>query len=225
MRLQRLHVALAAVIVVVLVFPGLYAALMPEPRAPLSGMPVPPAGEYRVFVADWGYHTAVVVEQPRGWQLGPPRDERAPFLEYAWGDRRFFMESNYWPHAVFATLILPTASVVYLAGHPDPPRFAGARAVLARTVSASTVHALLTELERSIHRTPDGARVTALAPASGYRGRFYSAYGDYLWTRNCNWWIVTRLEAAGLAANPAGVVFTIQVPRRLRGFARVPQPN
>jgi hypothetical protein len=201
-------------------FPPLYAALVPDRLPPLPTLPEPPAGNYRVFVVDWGYHAAIVVEQPRGWRLGPPGAEGAPFLAYAWGDRRFYYESDYQPHSVFATLFLPTDAVLYLDAHPDPPRFGGAEDVYARTVDAGTVRTLLAALERTARRDTSGARLPALAPAPGYRGHFYPAHGRYLWTRNCNWWVVARLAEAGLASAPAGVVFTTQVPARLRGFTR-----
>src|ERR671938_18103 len=53
--------------------------------------------------------------------VGPAGREDAPFVEYAWGDRRFYMESNFWPHVVFATLFLPTESVAYVDGWPRAP--------------------------------------------------------------------------------------------------------
>lgn len=211
---------LAALLAFALLFPPLFAALVPERRPALPPLPVPPPGTYRVLVADWGYHTAVVVEQPPGWRLGPAGEESARFLEYAWGDRRFYLESDYRPHALLGTLFLPTASVVYLDGHADPPPLGGAEAVWARSVDASTLHALLAELERSVRHVSGGARVPAYPAAAGYGGRFYPAHGTYLWARDCNWWTVARLAAVGLASGPVGVVFTPQVPGRLRGFAR-----
>ena len=217
-RTFALLVALA--ILVTIVFPTLYAALTTERRPAMPSLPTPPPGTYRVFVADWGYHTAIVVEQPHGWRLGPPGEETAAFLEYAWGDRRFYFESDFRPHAVFETLFLPTESVLYLDGRLDPPQLGGARVTFARMVNADTVRALLTELERSFRRGSNGTRSSPFPPAAGYSGRFYPAYGDYLWTRNCNWWTVARLASVGLAGRAAGVVFTVQVPRRLRGFTR-----
>ena len=211
---------LVAVFVFMVGFPTLYAALVPDHLPPPPALPEPPAGNYRLFVVDWGYHAAIVVEQPRGWRLGPPGAEESPFLEYAWGDRSFYYESNHRPHAVFGTLFLPTASVLYLEARPDPPHFGGADTVFARTVDAATLHALLTELERSIEHDASGARLPPLAPTPLDRGRFYAAHGKYLWTRNCNWWVVARLAEAGLASAPAGVIFTTQVPARLRGFTR-----
>ena len=210
--------ALVAVLAFTVLFPVIYAITVPEQLGAAATLPNVPDGTYRVYVVDWGYHTAIVVPQPTGWTLGPPGKERAPLLEYAWGDRRFYMESNYWPHSVYATLILPTASVVYLDGRDAPPSFAGARAVYTRDVGAATLRALLAELERTFRHESDRSRVLPYSNPAGYAGRFFPAYGWYLWTRNCNWWTVERLRAVGLARSGAGVVFSGQVRGRLLGF-------
>ncbi|HVR96120.1 MAG TPA: DUF2459 domain-containing protein [Thermoanaerobaculia bacterium] len=211
---------LLAFLAFILLFPPLYSLAVSEERGAPFSLPMPEPGDYRVLVADWGYHTAIVVEQPRGWALGPPREERAPFLEYAWGDRRYYMESDFRPHAVFATMVLPTDSVLYLDGRSDPAPLGRARSVHQRTVDAATLRTLLQELERSFRRNADGARLEPYPPVRGYRGRFYPAYGRYLWARDCNWWTVERLAPAGLARSPAGVVLSGQVPGRLQGFRR-----
>lgn len=210
---------LAAVVTFTLLFPVVYAIAVPEQIGAPVTMPNVPGGTYRVYVVDWGYHTAIVVPQPDGWTLGPPGEERAPLLEYAWGDRGFYMESNFRPQSVYATLILPTESVLYLDGRRSPPSFAGARAVYTRIVDAATVRALLGKLEREFRHASDGRRVAPFSGHAGYAGRFFPAYGRYLWTRNCNWWTVERLRAAGLASSGAGVVFSGQVRGRLSGFS------
>jgi hypothetical protein len=194
------------------------AIVLPEPRAHLAPLPQPPPGPYTVLVADWGHHTSIVVQQPPGWRLGPPGAEAAPFLEVAWGDRRYFHGRDRSPQALVAALFLPTDSVLFLAGHPDPPRLAGTVAVRERQVEAPTLHALLTALERSARRNPAGERLPALPRLPGQAGRFFPAHGAYLWTRNCNWWTVQRLQEAGLATGPIGVVVAAQVPGRLLGF-------
>jgi hypothetical protein len=88
--------ALVALLAFMALFPPAYAVLVPERRPEIAPFPVP-TGRYRVFVADWGYHTSIVVEQPRGWRLGPAGEETAPFVEYAWGDRRFYYASDFRP--------------------------------------------------------------------------------------------------------------------------------
>lgn len=206
-----------------LLFPVIYAITIPEQIGTAGTLPNVPDGTYRVYVVDWGYHTAIVAPQPAGWMLGPPGEERALLLEYAWGDRRFYMESNFWPHSVYATLILPTESVVYLDGRDSAPSFAGARAVYSRIVDGTTLRVLLGELEREFRHAGDGSRVPPYSSHSGFAGRFFPAYGRYLWTRNCNWWTVERLRAVGLARSGAGVVFSGQVRGRLLGFGLGPQ--
>jgi hypothetical protein len=80
--------ALVAVLAFTVLFPVFYAITVPEQLGAAATLPNVPDGTYRVYVVDWGYHTAIVVPQPTGWTLGPPGKEQAPLLEYAWGDRR-----------------------------------------------------------------------------------------------------------------------------------------
>jgi hypothetical protein len=187
-----------------------------------EAVPLPPDGSYRVLVVDWGLHTAIVAQQPPGWRLGPPGAEAAPFLEAAWGDRRYYGEAERHPVAVAAALFLPTESVLFLAAHPDPPRLQGARRVLERRVDAPTLQALLTSLERRFRRGPEGSRAAPLPWPAGGSARFFPAKSTYLWNRNCNWWTVRRLGDAGLAHSAWGVLLPLQVPGRLIGFRPVP---
>ena len=217
---RRVQWVLLAAVVFMIGFPLLYTSVTAEERPALPNLPMPPAGEYRVYVVDWSYHTAIVIEQPRGWRLGPPGAEGAPFLEFAWGDRRYYYDEDHRPHALFAALFLPTESVLYVAARPDPPRLGAAEGVYLRTVDAATLQTLFVQLEGFARRAGDGTRAAPYAQTSGYRGRFYAAYGKYIWPRDCNWWTVARLHDAGLADAPAGVILTTQVPGRLRRFMR-----
>ena len=208
-------------IVLLLTVPPLWLELSEAERPAVTVPPPATDGDrYRVLVANWGYHTAIILEQPPGWALGPPGEETARFVEFAWGDRRYYMESNYWPHAVFATLILPTASVTYVDGRDAPPA-RGFRALYAREVSAAELRALASELESSIRHDAAGARAPAFAPVPGYPGRFLPGVGSYLWWINCNRWTVDRLSAAGLAESGRGVIFSGDVASRLAGFTLV----
>ena len=206
----------------------LQTSMVSEPRAPLVRLPPSPAGHsmvpeghYLVLMADWGHHTSIVVQQPPGWRLGPPEAEAAPFVEAAWGDRRYFHGQERSPEALVAALFLPTESVLYIAGHADPSRLAGTVAVWERRVGAPTLQPLLIALERSARRDRDGERLPPLPPRPGQAGRFFPAHAAYLWRRNCNWWTVQRLREAGLASDPTGVGVAAQVPGRLRGFRAV----
>jgi len=209
----------AALAVVLALGPPVFMALATPPRPAVPPPDVAGDGPFRVYVADWGYHTSIIVEQPPGLRLGPPGEEGASYVEYAWGDRRFYMESNYRPHSVFATLFLPTASVTYIDGRSEPPTTSGgARAVLVREASAAELRALVAELESSVLRGGDGRRLPPYPPAPGYAGRFYPGHGHYIFWSDCNAWTVARLRTVGLAGSPAGVIFSGQVAGRLRGF-------
>jgi hypothetical protein len=226
-RLRRIARALWVVLALVILVPPIVMELAAaSPPLPSATITLPPArGDFHVYVADWGYHTSVLFEQPAGWRLGPVDDENAPYVEFAWGDRRFYMESNYQPQSVFATLFLPTSSVTYVAGWNAPPeRDAQPRTLYARTVSAAQLSALVASLESSIRRDAANTRVPPFAPVAGYAGRFYPAHGDYLWWFDCNRWTVDRLAAAGLARGGRGVIFTRQVRSRLIGFHTVRPP-
>ena len=214
--------AILALLAFALAFPLLWRTVVPAPGpAAEESVPTPPSGRYDVYVVDWGYHTSIVVRQPAGWTLGPPGREAAPYLEYAWGDRRFYRDSDYRPHSVYATLFLPTASVTYLAARDRPPHpGAGPRAVWHREVDSPVLRILVAELEGSMVHDDDERRRAPSPPVAGYAGRFYPARGSYLWTRDCNAWTVDRLAAAGLATRGGLVVFSGQVAGRLVGFAR-----
>jgi hypothetical protein len=205
------------VVLFAILFPPLYVAVSPEPKRPEVAMGMPVEPQYTVYVADWGHHTSIIIPQAPNWHLGPPGAVDAPWLEYAWGDRRFYQDSNYWPHSIFATLFLPTSSVIYLAGRSRPPSVQdGARLVVRQTVDGIRLLALAGELEREIRRDVDGDRLPASPPVAGYDGRFYAAYGSYLWARDCNRWTVERLKAVGLAGTSWGVITTAQATARLR---------
>jgi hypothetical protein len=206
-----------------LAMPPLFNELVPDrPAAAAAAISQPRGGPYRVYVADWGYHTSIIVEQPAGSRLGPPGRESARFVEYAWGDRRFYMEADHRPHSLFAALFLPTESVVYLAAWDSAPdSVARPRALYVRAVDAAELGMLLGSLESQIRRGgASAARADAFAPAAGYDGRFYPAHGRYLWWSDCNRWTADRLQAAGLARGGRGVLFSGQVAPRLVGFRR-----
>jgi hypothetical protein len=151
----------------------------------------------------------------------PAFDSADAFVEYAWGDRRFFMESRYAPWSVLATLFWPTDAVAYVAARSSPPDASRVRALQRRDVSGADVAVLVQALERWIVRSPRGDRVPAHARVAGYPGVFHRAYGLYSWWHNCNRWTVAQLAQAQLAEAHAAIYWPAQVMSRLREFTRV----
>jgi hypothetical protein len=181
-----------------------------------------PAGHYRVYVADWGYHTSIILQQPANWQLGPLGTERAPFVEFAWGDRRFYMDGNHRPDVVFAAVFLRTDSVRYVESwRDDPARIGRPRGLYVRDIDAAQLTSLAEDVEGALRRTDSLVRPAAFPQTPQDLGRFYPAHGQYLWWMDCNRWTVDRLTDVHLARGGRGVILSGQVPGRLIGFVRV----
>ena len=191
------------------------------PPAPAIDLPAEASStRHRVFVMAWGYHSSIFVEQPAGWRLGPEGLEDAPVVEYGWGDRSFFMESNYCPISLFNAAFIPTPTVVYVRGHDRPPNeFVVGGEIYVRECSAEELRRLVTILESQMARDADGARPMPFPPTAEYGGRFYPGREYYVIWWNCNEWTVRMLRDAGMASSAACVGLKDQVGGRLVGFA------
>ena len=173
-----------------------------------------------VIVQDW--HCAIVVEQPRGWDRGQPEAPRSRFVEYAWGDRGFYMDSDFALPSLFNAALMPSQSVVYLRSMEAPPdKLYADIPVYRRDVGTDLLRALILTCEEAFVRTPDGRREAPFPPVSSYRGRFYPGRQSYIFWSSCNTWVLSRLKDAGFDVSPLGVITADQVPGRLTGFQRV----
>jgi hypothetical protein len=217
LSIRWLSRAVAIAVAVVIVY-SIVAVEVPQPKQPAPSMPPPPSGRYTIYVANWGHHTSIIVPQPVAWHIGPANDPDAPFVEYAWGDRSYFMATLPGLWQGLRALFLTGRSTTYVASWrvpPDPAEWRGL-ALHVRSVDASQLRSLVDVLQQSLDRS------RALPAVQGYAGRFYGGVRRYSWWYDCNRWIVARLGRVGLARNPLGVVFAVQVARHLQGFSAVP---
>lgn len=207
-------------------FPPLYMSVA-TPKAGLVKEVVTinpdPDSRYLVAVANWGYHTSILVEQPSGWQLGPSNAAVAPFIEYGWGDKQFYMNSDRSVLTIIAAMLWPTESVVYVQGWwrlPTPED--GIRRLYQRQVSAAQLRQLVIALEQSFQRTPRGERLPPFPPLASFQGQFYLGREFYIFWSACNAWTVRQLANGDLTESGWPVVLLAeQVAPRLRWFQRV----
>lgn len=178
--------------------------------SPFAEVPAPSPGLHRVLVQSNGYHAVLIVENRDRLPLGPPENPRAPWLEFSWGDRGFYMESRFWPWDVFGTVLWPTESVVYVRARSRPPAL-GAAGVTSIEMDAASLRGLLAAVEGCIRRDGEG-RIDPFPRVPDYSGRFYPARGRYLWSDNCNRWLVERLHDAGRASSGRGILLPQQIP-------------
>jgi hypothetical protein len=222
-RIRRLWIA-PALVGLLVAGSTLYILLFTPPAGPVTLPPLDPALARRVYVLVYEYHSSILVEQPAGWSLGPEGDEEAPFVEYGWGDRSFYMESNFWPHSLFAAAFLPTPSVAYVCGHriaPNEEVVVGDVYVI--ECDAVRFERLVRVLEAQMVRGVDGGRPRAFPATPEYPGRFYPGREYYVVWWNCNTWTARMLDEAGFDVSPALVMAAGQVGGRLREFQLLPR--
>lgn len=182
-------------VVFILALP-LVAGIACTPSAGLVAIPDEPTQPHRVWVIAAGWHAAIVVEQPEGWMLGPPGQEDAPFVEFAWGERHWYMEDR--QDRLLRTLFWPTESVVFVRARFQPPAGETFHLLQERQVSGEALHKLILSLEREIQRTETGERAEPHPPAEWTTGTFYPGHRPYLIWHNSNTWVVHRLRDARL---------------------------
>jgi hypothetical protein len=221
-RVRLAALALVAALLLVHLAGIVYMRIATPPPAPVSLPPIADPRPRTVYVVAWGYHSSIILEQPVEWRLGPEGKETKPWVEYGWGDRSYYMESNYAPHALLATLLWPTESVVYVNAHDEPPTTWGAGGeIFVRELAPEELRRLASVLEGEFVREADGSRPPAFPPVEGYGGRFYPGRGLYTYWANCNTWTVEKLQESGFRASPLLVIFKSQVGARLSDFRRV----
>lgn len=204
-----------------LTLPGILVPfLTPQPGKVTLPALTPDAASrsYRVYVfSRWGYHSAIALEQPPGWHLGPSDAADAPFVEYAWGNLRYFRDQDRSVGVTLSAVFLPTESTMYLRGWKSPPTTdMGARDIYTREISADQLRTLVTALEQSFPRTEAGGRPLHY-PNHPY---FYPSGEYYIWWNDCNAWTIRILQQADLAEASLGILFCQQVGGRLKGFRK-----
>ncbi|NJK28675.1 MAG: DUF2459 domain-containing protein [Acaryochloridaceae cyanobacterium CSU_3_4] len=201
--------------------PALYIALFTPPASEikLPSIQQLQQSQYDVYVVNWGFHTAIIVEQPQGWTLGPPNHPQAPYIEYGWGDKQFFMLSDTSIPTTLAAAILPTPSVVYLRGRDAPPTAENyARQLYHRLISRQQLYALIGTLEQSFQRSPQGNRVKPYPQVPEFVGYFYPGREYYIIWSDCNAWTIKHLHRINIAKSDIPVIFSEQVGSSLEGF-------
>ena len=199
----------SSIFAILLVGPWIYIKLATPAASGVVVPPLPPDSYHDVYCEVRSYHSALIIKQPAGWRLGPEGAEDAEMVEYGWGNRSLYMESNYWPHALFAAVFLPGSSVVYLrardsvGGPPD--------AVYHARLNAADFTRLVTLMEQAFARESSGARPPAFPTVEGYAGRFYPGREYYIFWQNCNDWAIRMLEESNNGGDPTGIIFAQQV--------------
>lgn len=174
-----------------------------------------------IYVVRRGWHTGVVVAAAdwpnQSWSV---LDDfrNVDYLEFGWGDERFYQaeENTFW--LGLRAALWPTPSVVHVIGLQSPET-ARANEIVRVRVPLQGLRRLAAAIEDEFAErrpSPEGSPLAA-APMPN---RFYEAKHSFFFPRMCNWWIATRLQEVGCAIEPGSVIAASSVMRKARGFAR-----
>jgi uncharacterized protein (TIGR02117 family) len=177
---------------------------------------------HSIYVVRRGWHTGIAIATS-DWpnpEWGLLDDfPGADYLEFGWGDERFYQAEQNTPWLATRAVLWPTSSVIHVIGFDAPLGDMQALEVEPVHISAQGLRRLANSIEREFASTSPrvSGPQTALAPAPN---RFYKATRSFYFPRMCNWWIARHLEAAGCPIQPWTVVTASRVMREARGFGK-----
>jgi len=175
-----------------------------------------------VYVTGHGWHTGLVLrtEDVPANILPEVLDfQGAEFIEFGWGDEGFYRAKKITPGLVAKAALVPTPSVLHLAGfNGRVEEFFTASDLVELSLDDAQFELLCEFLSESFDRTdevPDN-----LGQGLYGRSRFYRANGSYYFPKTCNVWTAKALKAAGLSTRPATSMTAESVLRQTRQIGR-----
>jgi uncharacterized protein (TIGR02117 family) len=183
----------------------------------------PPESLRSIYVVRRGWHTGVALPTAdwpnQDWSVLAQFAE-ADYLEFGWGDRRFYQsEPNTFWETVRAVL-WPTPSVVHVIGLENPVvDNAHALDIVEVRVPIDRLTVLATAIEQEFtSRAP--TQTGTLLVSTPDPNAFFKARRRFFFPRMCNWWTASRLREAGCLVTPGTTIRAARVMHDARVCAR-----
>lgn len=213
----RPHPLISRLLIAVLLFPAGCSSLHP------CNVPDTPAASlHSIQVVRRGWHTGIIIAvadwPDRKWPLlaAFPQEK---YLEFGWGDERFYQAEETTPWLASRAALWPTASVIHVIGLRSlAADEVQADDIVEVRVSAAGIAALAASIQREFAGeipTVSGQPLN-MAPMPN---RFYEAKRSFYFPRMCNWWTAKRLQDAGCPSQAWSVITASRVMRDARGFS------
>ena len=177
------------------------------------------ASGHRIWIAASGWHAGIVLSRPEA-AAGRALPEAAEFpaaryLEFGWGDRRYYMAEDKSLGLALAAALAPSPSVLHLAAFSqDPETIYESDRLLALELTAEQFRRLLQSISADFERGA-AARAEPLSVGLWPNSRFYAAAGRFHLFNTCNTWVAEKLRAAGLSLSARGVITAGDLMTRL----------
>lgn len=178
-----------------------------------------------VYVIKRAWHTGVAVAAAdwpnRDWSvLADFPDSR--YLEFGWGDARFYQAQEETGWLAIRAAFFSTASALHVIGfnHPTPEALIADEVIEVR-LSAEGLQKLTASIEAEFK---EAAPQSFGVPLRGTPepNKFYYAKRRFFFPRMCNWWTSQRLHDGGCPIAAWSVVSANRVIREAKGFAGAP---
>lgn len=182
----------------------------------------PPESLHSIYVVRRGWHTGVAIPTSdwpnRNWSL-LGEFPGADYLEFGWGDERYYQaeQGSFW--LAMRAVLWPTASVIHVIGLREPVLDdVHAADIVEVRIPIDRLRTLATAIEQEFAGdAPIPTRVTLRA--APHPNRFFEGRQRFFFPRMCNWWTATRLRDAGCPIASATVIFAAQVMDDARACA------
>jgi uncharacterized protein (TIGR02117 family) len=193
--------------------------------ASTSGDNLSPDSLRSIYIVRRGWHTGIVIavqDWPnRNWALLADFPS-VEYLEFGWGDERFYQAEpeTFWLGVRAA--LWPTSSVIHTIGLREPVAVkAQAAEVVQLSIPAAQLREIASAIEMEFAGTdpePTGHMLKS-APAPN---RFYKARRSFYFPRMCNWWVAKRLQQAGCPVQAWTVITASRTMNEARECASRP---
>lgn len=187
----------------------------------------PPEQVRSIYVVKRAWHTGVAIAAAdwpnRDWPLLADF-QGSDYLEFGWGDERFYQaEPETWWQGIRAAL-WPTSSVIHVIGVRSPIiENIYADDIVEVRVSVDGLRRMAAAIEQEFTERDPAATPVSLR-AAPKPNHFYSARRKFFFPRMCNWWIASRLEEANCPIAPWSVVTAPRIMREARSFDSATEP-
>ncbi|MDH5325814.1 MAG: DUF2459 domain-containing protein [Gammaproteobacteria bacterium] len=165
--------------------------------------------KHKIYLTGVGWHTGLVLDladmdllaHMPVFQQVPSRFPGAQYLEFGWGDKRFYQNPGQSLRLTANALLVPSHSTMHVVAMRASPQrhLGGAGEVIELCLDDKQFLALGLYLDRSFKTGPSGVVATLPGPGTSW---FFDAEGDYHLLNTCNTWTAKALAGVGMPLQP-----------------------
>jgi uncharacterized protein (TIGR02117 family) len=158
-----------------------------------------------IYIVNHGWHTSIVLPSEIVFKKLPPLKERfsnSEYLEFGWGDEKFYRADNYTVGLTLRAILWPTSSVLHVVGlHKNVKRFFFSDDVKRICIDDEGLQKLAHYICSSFYMDKNKKLVTIGKGLYG-EGYFYKSNEKYFLTKTCNYWTAKGLSLMGFDIFP-----------------------